>query len=232
MHSVLQFVMKHGYSVLFGGLLAQHLGLPIPGPLFLLAAAAIAATGKMGVAATLILAVAACVLGDWAWYEAGRREGDRVLHFIHRLTRDPDAHGEKAKATFARYGPALLVIADFVPALDAVTPPLAGMSRITRLRFLTFDGMGAGLYSSVYFALGYVFSNDLDRAAAYVGRAGAVFGALLIAALLILGGRHLLRRYRLTYEFGSRRPHDLIGLNLKPPSPSHPGSLKAPEYEH
>src|SRR5271165_4323175 len=232
MHSVLQFVMKHGYSVLFGGLLAQHLGLPIPGPLFLLAAAAIAATGKMGVAATLILAVAACVLGDWAWYEAGRREGDRVLHLIHRLTRDPDAHGEKAKATFARYGPALLVIADFVPALDAVTPPLAGMSRITRLRFLTFDGMGAGLYSSAYFALGYVFSNDLDRAAAYAGKAGTVFGALLIAALLILGGRHLLRRYRLTYEFGSRGPHDLIGLNLKPPSPSHPGSLKAPEYEH
>src|SRR5271165_7008540 len=218
MHSVLQFVMKHGYSVLFGGLLAQHLGLPIPGPLFLLAAAAVAATGKMGVAEALILAVAACVLGDWVWYEAGRREGDRVLHFIHRLTRDPDAHNEKAKATFARYGLALLVIADFVPALDAVTPPLAGMSRITRLRFLIFDGMGAGLYSSAYFALGYVFSNDLDRAAAYVGRAGTVFGALLIAALLILGGRHLLRRYRLTYEFGSGAGHDLIRLNLKPNS--------------
>jgi len=146
MHAVLQFVMKHGYSVLFGGLLAQHLGLPLPGPLFLLAAAAVAATGKMGVAEALILAVVACVLGDWVWYEAGRREGDRVLHFIHRLTRDPDAHDEKAKATFSRYGLALLVIADFVPALDAVTPPLAGMSRITRLRFLTFDGMGAGLY--------------------------------------------------------------------------------------
>ena len=55
MHSVLQFVTKHGYSVLFGGLLAQHLGLPIPGPLFLLAAGALAATGKMGVAAALIL---------------------------------------------------------------------------------------------------------------------------------------------------------------------------------
>ncbi|HVN20377.1 MAG TPA: VTT domain-containing protein [Dongiaceae bacterium] len=216
MHSVLHFVMKHGYSVLFGGLLAQHLGLPIPGPLFLLAAAALAATGRMGVAAALILAVLACVLGDWAWYEAGRREGDKVLHFIHRLTRDPDAHNEKAKATFARYGSALLVIADFVPALDAVTPPLAGMSRITRLRFLTFDGVGAGLYSSAYFALGYVFSDDLDRAAAYVGRAGTAFAALLIAALLILGGRHLLRRYRLTYEFGSRGGHDLIRLNLKP----------------
>jgi len=126
MHTVLQFVMKHGYSVLFGGLFAQHLGLPLPGPLFLLAAGALAATGKMGLAVALILAVLACVLGDWAWYEAGRRQGDRVLHFIHRLTRDPDAHDEKAKATFARHGLPLLVVADFVPALDAVTPPLPG----------------------------------------------------------------------------------------------------------
>jgi len=226
MHPVLQFVTKHGYSVLFGGLLAQHLGLPIPGPLFLLAAAALSATGKMDIAAAFILAVGACVTGDWAWYEAGRRNGDGVLHFIHRLTRDPDGQGEKAKATFARYGSTLLVIADFVPALDAITPPLAGMSRISRLRFLAFDGMGAGLYSSAYFFLGYVFSDDLDRAAAYVSRAGTLFGALLITALLILGGRHLLRQYRLTYAFGSRGQHELIALNLKPPAAPHPGFLE------
>ena len=227
MHAVLQFVTKHGYSVLFGGLLAQHLGLPIPGPLFLLAAAALAATDKMEVVAALTLAIGACVIGDWAWYEAGRREGDRVLHFIHRLTRDPDAHGEKAKATFARYGSALLVFSDFVPALDAVTPPLAGMSRISRLHFLALDAVGAGLYSSVYLALGYAFRNDLDRAAAYVGRAGSVLGTLSIAALLILGGRHLLRNYRLTYGFGTHGPqHDLISLNLGAPAASDLGSLK------
>ncbi len=74
-HAVLQFVTKHGYSVLFGGIFAQHLGLPLPGPLFLLAAGALAATGKMWLAAALILAVAACVLGDWA---GTRRVGARA----------------------------------------------------------------------------------------------------------------------------------------------------------
>jgi len=221
MHAVLQFVTRHGYSVLFGGLLAQHLGLPIPGPLFLLAAAALAATDRMEIVAALTLAIGACVIGDWAWYEAGRREGDRVLHFIHRFTRDPGAHGEKAKATFSRYGSALLVFADFVPALDAVTPPLAGMSRISRLRFLALDGAGATLYSSAYFTLGYFFSDDLDRAVAYVSRAGTVFGASVAIALLILGGRHLLRNYRLTYGFGTHGRHELISLNLGLPPASH-----------
>ena len=212
MHSVLYFVTRHGYSVLFGAVFAHQLGLPIPGPLFLIAAGALAATGKMGLVVALVLAVTACVLADWPWYEAGRRQGDRVLHFIHRFTRDPDAHNRRAKKTFARYGPPILLIAKFVPGLDAVTPPLAGISRTSRIRFFGLDAVGAGLYSCAYAGLGYVFSHDLDRAAAYAGRAGTVFAVLLVAALAIFAARYLVRRYRLTQAYGSGGRQDLIRL--------------------
>ena len=151
--------------------------------------------------------------------------GSCISYTVLRETLTPTT--KRRKPPLLGTGLHFLSLQDFVPALDAVTPPLAGISRITRLRFLAFDGLGAGLYSSAYIALGYLFSNDLDRAAAYAGKAGTVFGGLLVVALLILGGRHLLRRYLLTYEFGSRWRYDLIGLNLKPPSPLHTGSLKA-----
>jgi membrane protein DedA with SNARE-associated domain len=196
MNEIVQLVVKHGYSVLFGALLAHQLGLPVPGPLFLLAAGALAAAGKLGLIAALVLAIIAAVLGDWPWYEAGRRHGDRVLHFIHRLARDPDAHDRRAKETFARYGPPILVIAKFVPGLDAVTPPLAGISRTSRIRFLGLDAVGAGLYSGAYAALGYVFSHDLERVAAYAGRAGTVLAGLALAGILM----YTVRRYRLTRE--------------------------------
>jgi len=196
MNDIVQLVMKHGYSVLFGALFAHQLGLPVPGPLFLLAAGALAAAGKLGLVAALVLAIIAAVLGDWPWYEAGRRHGDRVLHFIHRLARDPDAHDRRAKETFARYGPPILVIAKFVPGLDAVTPPLAGISRTSRIRFLGLDVVGAGLYSGAYAALGYVFSHDLQRVAAYAGRAGTVLAGLALAGILM----YTVRRYRLTRE--------------------------------
>jgi membrane protein DedA with SNARE-associated domain len=231
MNEVVQFVLKHGYPILFAALFAHQLGLPVPGPLFLLAAGALAAAGKLGLLAVLVLAIIASVLGDWPWYEAGRRRGDKVLHFIHRLARDPDAHDRRAKQTFARYGPPILVIAKFVPGLDAVTPPLAGTSRTSRLRFLAFDAIGCGLYSGVYAGLGYVFSHDLDRAAAYAGRAGTALAGLLVAVLAIFGARHLVRRYRFTHEFGSSGC-DLIQLNLKPPSSLHAKSLEGLEYEH
>jgi len=195
MNDIVQFVLKHGYPILFAALFAHQLGLPVPGPLFLLAAGALAAARKLGLVAALGLAVTACSLGDWAWYEAGRRGGDKVLHFIHRLARDPDAHDRRAKATFARYGPPILVIAKFVPGLDAVMPPLAGTSGTSRLRFLTFDAVGVGLYSCAYAGLGYVFSHDLERAAAYAGRVGTVLAGLALAALLMYAVPKLVRGY-------------------------------------
>ncbi len=217
MHFVLDFVTKHGYSVLFGALFAHQLGLPVPGPLFLIAAGALAAAGKMGLVIALVLAVAASVLADWPWYEAGRRQGEKVLHFIHRFTKNPDAHNRRAKRVFGTYGPSILLIAKFVPGLDAVTPPLAGTSGTSRVRFLAFDAVGSGLYSCAYAGLGYILSQDLDRAAAYASRAGTVLTALLVTVLGIFGARYLVRRYRLTQEYGTQR-HDLIRLNLKPPS--------------
>jgi len=226
MHSVLDFVTKHGYSVLFGAIFAHQLGFPVPGPLFLIAAGALAAAGKMGLVAVLVLAVIAAVLADWPWYEAGRRRGDRVLHFIHRFAPDPDTHDRRAKETFARYGAPILVIAKFIPGLDAVTPPLVGTSGTSRVQFVALDAVGAGLYSCAYAGLGYMLSHDLDRAAAYASRAGTVFAALLAAVLAIFGTRYLVRRYRLTHEFASGGRHNLIRLNLTPPSARISGSLE------
>jgi hypothetical protein len=60
---------------------------------------------------------------------------------------------------------------EFDPRLRiTVAPPLAGISRTSRLRFLAFDAVGAGLYSVIHAGLGHVFNHDLDRAAGYVSK--------------------------------------------------------------
>lgn len=196
MNTIVQYLMRHGYSILFVAVFAHQIGLPLPGPLFLLAAGALVAAGKLGLVPAFTLAVVACVLADWVWYEMGRRRGMKVLHFLHRFARDPEAHDRKAKETFARFGPALLLVAKFVPGLDAVAPPLAGISRTSRLRFMAFDAAGAGLYSVVYAGLGYVFCHDLDHAARYVGRAGTLLAVFAFAGISIYATRKLVLRFR------------------------------------
>ncbi len=196
MNPFVEFILKHGYSFLFAAMFAHQIGLPIPGPLLLLAAGALVMPGKLNLFDSLFLSVAACVVADWIWFEAGRYRGDRVLHFIHRLARDPDAAYKRARKHFGKYGPPILVIAKFVPGLDAVTPPMAGTSGTSRSRFLALDALGASLYCSIYTAVGCVFSHDLDRAAAYVGRAGRFIGSLACAALVLYACRKLLRAHR------------------------------------
>ena len=79
-------------------------------------------------------------------------------------------------------------------------PPMAGTSRTSRLRFLAFDAAGAGLYSGAYAGLGYVFSHDLNRAAAYASRAGTVLAALAFTGLCVYVARKLVQRHRLIRE--------------------------------
>lgn len=193
MTTIVQFIGRHGYPILFAAVFGRQIGLPVPAPGFLLAAGALAAAGKFGLVAALSLAITACVLADWIWYEAGRAWGERVLHFLHGFTPDPDAADRKSKRMFARHGLQLLVLDKFVPGLDAVVPPLAGTSGTGRLRFLTFETVGASLWSTGYAGLGYIFSHDLDRAAAYVGKAGTFLVTFVLIAIVIYAGRKLFR---------------------------------------
>src|SRR3974377_1146980 len=98
MNAIVEFIMKHGYSILFAALFAHQIGFPVPGPLFLLAAGALAAAGKLSFLAVGGLTISPCFCGDWIWYEAGRRSGDKVCFFIHRSPRAPDSHNRRAKA--------------------------------------------------------------------------------------------------------------------------------------
>lgn len=58
----------------FAAVFARQIGFPVPANLFLVAAGALAAAQKLGLLDALGLAIIACVLADWVWYEAGRRK--------------------------------------------------------------------------------------------------------------------------------------------------------------
>jgi membrane protein DedA with SNARE-associated domain len=121
----------------------------------------------LSLAVALGLAIIACLLADMVWYEAGRRWGDRILHLIYGLALDPDSAIRQSGKNFDRHGPQTLMVAKFVVGLDAAAPPLAGLSGTSRLRFLSFDAVGAALWAGAYAGLGYVFGKDPDRAASY-----------------------------------------------------------------
>jgi membrane protein DedA with SNARE-associated domain len=173
-----QFLIRHGYTVLFLWVLAEQLGLPLPATPLLLAAGALAGAGEMNLALAIGLAVLASLLGDVSWYEFGRRRGGRVLNLLCRISLEPDSCVRKTEGAFVRHGSRSLLIAKFVPGLNTMAPPLAGIIGMGLWRFLILDGLGAFLYIGSFVGLGYVFSNQLELVAARLASLG--FSALVI----------------------------------------------------
>jgi rhodanese-related sulfurtransferase len=105
----------------------------------------------------------------------------------------------------------LLLVSKFIIGVDAVAAPMSGISRTGIQRFLVFDALSAILWSSVYTALGAVFSNQLDHVAEYTAELGKLLALLGIAgfgAVIIL---RLIRWYRFLRKFrlGQITPEEL-----------------------
>jgi membrane protein DedA with SNARE-associated domain len=183
--SATDFIVRHGYAVLFAVSLLGQFGLPLPSAPLLLTAGALAAVGKMNAGAAVLLSVLASMLGHVVWFEAGRRRGGAVLRLVCRISLEPDTCVRKTENLFLRYGPKSIIASPFLPGLSAVVPPLAGMSRMSLPRFLLLDAAGALLYAGCFTGLGYGFSAELERILD-TGRqlAGSIAG---VVAILIAG---------------------------------------------
>jgi len=79
MNDTLQFLVNHGYVVLFGCVLAQQLGIPLPSTPFIVAAGALAHSGQLSFIVALLVACCAAMLADLVWFEIGRKRGYPVV---------------------------------------------------------------------------------------------------------------------------------------------------------
>lgn len=180
MHSAFAFLLKHGSLVIFAWVLAEQLGLPIPSIPLLLAAGALAGAGRLGFAMSLLAALGAALIADFFWYELGRHKGIRVLQLLCRISLEPDSCVRRTEGVFARHGSRSLLYAKFVPGLNTVAPPLAGIFHMRAPRFFLYDTLGGLLWSGGFLGLGYAFSGEIER----IGDRALALGSRLFVLLL------------------------------------------------
>src|ERR1700724_1876599 len=195
MNELLQFVVRHGYTLIFAWVFVEQPGLPIPSAPLLLAAGALAGTHEMSLWMAISLAVLAAVTSDSMWYELGRRKGVRVLQLLCRISLEPDSCVRRTQVRFGKSGARVLLIAKFIPGLNAMAAPLSGIIRMGWRRFVLFDTLGALLWSSAFMITGYVFSGELERIAARVAYLGEWLLVLILAAFAGYIGWKLHNRY-------------------------------------
>jgi membrane protein DedA with SNARE-associated domain/rhodanese-related sulfurtransferase len=181
MNELLQFVVRHGYVLVFAWVFIEQAGLPIPSSPLLLATGALAGMHQMNLWVALAIAALAAVCSDSMWYTLGRQKGVRVLQLLCRISLEPDSCVRRTQVSFGKNGASVLLVSKFIPGLNAMAAPLSGIIRMGWRRFLLFDALGTLFWVSSFTMTGFAFSDELERIAANAAFMGEWLLFLLVA---------------------------------------------------
>lgn len=174
---------RHGYAVVFFGVLLENAGLPVPGETALLAGAVLSRFGRLSLIRVIVTATLGAIAGDNFGFLIGRR-GGRGLAERHGwrigLTRARLAQFDRF---FARYGAQTVFIARFVTGLRVFGAVLAGASGLGWPKFLFFNATGAVVWAAAIGAVGYSLAYSWHALERWIGRSGLI--ALVVVTVLV-----------------------------------------------
>jgi membrane-associated protein len=136
----------------------------LPGDSLLFVAGALAAEGVggggMDIGVLIAVLLTAAVLGDNTNYWIGRWFGLKVLHWGGGSPRffNRDAY-DKAHGFYERWGGMTMTMARFIPFVRTFAPFVAGVARMTYLRYFLFDLLGGVIWVVSLSLAGYWFGN-------------------------------------------------------------------------
>ncbi len=211
MNETVEFLVKHGYIVLFAAVLAEQSGFPLPSAPFLLAAGALAGLGRLNILEALALAILASLVGDSLWFYLGRSRGSSILRFLCKIALEPDSCVRQTGTVYSRYGADSLLFAKFVPGLSTVAPPMAGMYKLAPWKFALLDATGAALWAGSFMTIGWWFRTQLEVLAFYLERFGSGLGVAVASILLLYVALKYIQRRRVYRSLRIARitPHEL-----------------------
>jgi membrane protein DedA with SNARE-associated domain/rhodanese-related sulfurtransferase len=210
----LGMITRWGIALVFGSVLLEHGGLPVPAAPILLGAGALAQQDKLRPELVLLAAFVACLVADHFWFLLGRRLGRRLLAGVCRLSLSPDTCVRKTDDLIMRHGTPLLLVAKFIPGVSAVAVPTAAAMGLSYRRFLLFDSLGSLLWCGTYIGAGMIFSREVNRVLEAMGMIGGwslvILGGLF--ALYVLAKAAHRMRLRNLYRAVRIEPEEMAAL--------------------
>src|SRR5262249_52896226 len=158
MTDIVDFVVHHGPPVLFGWVLLDQGGVPLPAVPLLLVIGALAGAGRLSLWLAVVVAMAGCLAADLLWYTFGRWRGAGVLGLLCRITLEPDSCVRRTEELFIAHRLRSLVIAKFLPGLNPIAAALAGVVKIRLIVFVLCEAGGAPPLALGWMCLGHLFS--------------------------------------------------------------------------
>ncbi|MFZ4516313.1 MAG: DedA family protein [Acidimicrobiia bacterium] len=145
------------------------IGFFLPGDSLLFTAGLLASQGKFGLNFPILLigCFIAAFVGDQVGYTIGKRVGPALF-------RKPDSklfkqeYVHRTEAFFKKHGPKTILLARFIPVVRTFAPVIAGVGRMHRKTFVTYNVVGAFLWAVGVTSLGYVLGTTIPSIDRYL----------------------------------------------------------------
>jgi membrane protein DedA with SNARE-associated domain len=153
---------QYGYFAMAAAVLAENLGLPVPGETAVLMAAAAASVGRLNVLVVWFVAVCAAIVGDNLGFGLGHFGGKPL--FLRYGPRFGVSHENYAMTErfFDHYGGPAVMVARFIPVIRVVAAIAAGASGMHWKRFLPWQAVGACFWATFAVSVGYFGDRALN----------------------------------------------------------------------
>src|ERR1700674_4860101 len=182
-----------GYPAAGLGILIESAGIPFPGEVLLLAAAAWAAAPHPSILLVILFGFLGATAGGDIGYLLGFKGGRPFVERFGSIFRIRPEHIARSELFFARHGDKAVLAARFVLGLRTWGSMLAGMARMPFWRFQLFSALGGLAWATVVGVAGYLLGSNLPLLETIIRDIGLGGLALvvLIAVVLILAARRV-----------------------------------------
>jgi len=173
-----------GYPAAGLGILIESSGIPFPGEIMLLAAAAWAAARHHSIVLVVLFGFLGATAGADIGYFLGYRGGRPFMERFGALFRVRPEHIARAELFFARHGDKAILAARFVVGLRTWGSMLAGMAHMPFWRFQIFSALGGLGWAALIGTAGYLLGSNLQLLETIVRGVG--IGGLAIVVIVVI----------------------------------------------
>ena len=196
-HHITRLLQLYTYPVLLGLVLLESLGIPLPGEIALVTAAAYASHGRISIYVVIALAAIGASVGGVLGYFIGLKGGLPLIVRYGSCIGIRRKHVEKAHAFFERNGSKTILFGRFIAVLRTWAAIIAGAACMSLTKFIAYNTAGSVAWSIVFGFLGFYFGRDLPLLERYISRfslATIIIGAIAILVFILYTRRKTRRR--------------------------------------
>ena len=191
-----EYLNAYGYPTLFILIMIEGFGVPAPGQACLIAAAFLAAHGKLQIALVLTTAVLAAITGNSLGYWIGTHRGKRLVLRFGRFVGIGESEMRRMESLFTRYGMWFVAFARFFEVMRQLNGIVAGIAGMSFRRFQFANVLGALVWTGIWGLGSWRLGQQIQDYEDLTEKTGIIFVALLLVTLIVFLGLFLRRHWK------------------------------------